>query len=141
MRAMGRARHPAAKKKPKRGRRARLRAGLRRPFAGRLLRPHACGVPRRVLFMDRAARCRHPRCVGEDAPAGRHHHTAAREEEAHARAAAAPAVGQETARRPARIEGAGHGKAQEADGEEGLTSAELVRQCLRYGKCRRDKAA
>lgn len=50
-------------------------------------------------------------------------------------------VGREAASRPARIEGAGHGKAQEADVEEGLTSAELVRQCLRYGKYRRDKAA
>lgn len=68
-------------------------AGLRRPFAARLLRPHALGVPRRVRCVGQAQRGVGAGRVGADAPAGHHHHTAAREEAAHARAAAAPAVG------------------------------------------------
>ena len=68
-------------------------AGLRRPFAGRLLRAHPGGVPLRVRCVGQAGRAAGAGRVGADAPAGHHHHTAAREEAAHARAAAAPAVG------------------------------------------------
>ena len=68
-------------------------AGLRRPFAGRLLRAHPGGVPLRVRVVGQAGRAAGAGRVGADAPAGHHHHTAAREEAAHARAAAAPAVG------------------------------------------------